>query len=96
MYFFSLEHLLPPINIGQWVGAVRGTPTGLFLNTNWEVMSLLRFYAFLFFIQKIRVENRWGELPPVSLLHISELPVFIASSRFPFLPFHMFAKRREE
>lgn len=75
---------------------MKGTPTGLFLNKNWEVMSLLRFYAFLFFIQKIRVENRWGELPPVSLLHGSELPVFIASSCFPFLPFGMFVKRGEE
>lgn len=65
---------------------------GLFLNKNWEVTRLLRFSAFLFFIQKKKKKGRGGEKDeggggetwPASLLpffkascfHLFLLPLF--------------------
>lgn len=67
---------------------VTAATVGLFLNKNWEVTRLLRFSAFLFFIQKKKEkkgregekdEDGCGETWPASLL-----PFFRASC------FHLF------
>lgn len=67
---------------------VTAATVGLFLNKNWEVTRLLRFSAFLFFIQKKKEkkgregekdEDGGGETWPASLL-----PFFRASC------FHLF------
>lgn len=71
---------------------VTAARVGLFLNKNWEVTRLLRFSAFLFFIQKKKKKGRGGEKDeggggetwPASLLpffkascfHLFLLPLF--------------------
>lgn len=74
-------------------------PTGLFLNKNWELMTLLRFSTFLFFIQKRKkAEDKkgWGKYHLYLCFHFSWLPVFVSFSCFSSLVLAISVKKGKE
>lgn len=78
---------------------VTAATVGLFLNKNWKVTRLLRFFCIFIFHskekKKAREKKGWGQISPVSLLPFFTAPRFHLLSPLPFPSIRHLGKERE-